>query len=167
MLLSWQSTSLSGFQIAGGRAAIACEGVRRLTGSPGPARLRGESLLTSCNVPERSLPGLRSRFAASKRQTAFPLPAACMASGGGMQCVCVCVCRGVPRRLPTKEGAVGGRAAEPGHYSGVWGGARAAAVSRGFLLRACSVSAVKSLVGFTPCIKHLGFTFSFNTSSSI
>lgn len=34
-----------------------------------------------------------------------------------------------------------------------------------FLLRA-SLGALRSLVGFTPGIKHFGFTFSFNTSSS-
>lgn len=36
----------------------------------------------------------------------------------------------------------------------------------GFLLGA-SLAAGRSLVGFTPRIKHFGFTFSFNTSSSI
>lgn len=35
----------------------------------------------------------------------------------------------------------------------------------GFLLRA-SLSTLRSLVEFTPGIKHFGFTFSFNTSSS-
>lgn len=38
-------------------------------------------------------------------------------------------------------------------------------VKCGFLLRA-SLTALTSLVEFTPGIKHFGFTFSFNTSSS-